>query len=197
MTTIIDANVKRATSGDEARVLTTLTAAFADDPAVRWMYRRDDQYRRHFPGFVRAFGGRALTDGVAYVTDGFAGAALWLPPGVEPDETSLMAHIEASTGGMDQSALLEMFEEMGSYHPKEPHWYLSMIGVDPQAQGKGIGAKLMRYSVARCDQERALAYLETANPRNIPLYERFGFEVMEPFQIGAAPKVTPMLRRPR
>jgi ribosomal protein S18 acetylase RimI-like enzyme len=72
-----------------------------------------------------------------------------------------------------------------------------MIGVDPKAQGNGLGSELMRYSVTRFDRDGALAYLETANPRNIPLYQRFGFEVMEPFQMGAAPRMTPMLRRPR
>jgi ribosomal protein S18 acetylase RimI-like enzyme len=93
--------------------------------------------------------------------------------------------------------LLATFEKMDQSHPKEAHWYLPMIGVDPRAQGKGLGAKLMRYAVARCDEDGALAYLETANLRNIPLYESFGFEVMAQFQMGAAPRMTPMLRRPR
>jgi ribosomal protein S18 acetylase RimI-like enzyme len=55
----------------------------------------------------------------------------------------------------------------------------------------------MRHAVARCDQERALAYLESSNPRNISLYRRHGFEVMGEIRVGAAPLVTPMLRRPR
>ena len=55
----------------------------------------------------------------------------------------------------------------------------------------------MRHALARCDEERALAYLESSNPRNISLYERHGFEVMGAIEVGAAPLVTPMLRRPR
>jgi ribosomal protein S18 acetylase RimI-like enzyme len=54
----------------------------------------------------------------------------------------------------------------------------------------------MRHAVARCDQEGLPAYLESSNPRNISLYRRHGFEVMGEIQIGAAPIVTPMLRRP-
>jgi ribosomal protein S18 acetylase RimI-like enzyme len=72
-----------------------------------------------------------------------------------------------------------------------------MIGVEPNSQGKGLGAALLRYALARCDKEGALAYLESSNPRNISLYERHGFEVMGEIRIGAAPLVTPMLRRPR
>lgn len=93
--------------------------------------------------------------------------------------------------------VLATFGKMDQSHPEEAHWYLPMIGVDPRAQGRGLGGALMRHAVARCDRDRAPAYLETANPRNIPLYERFGFEAMASFQVGAAPRVTPMLRRPR
>jgi ribosomal protein S18 acetylase RimI-like enzyme len=92
--------------------------------------------------------------------------------------------------------LLSTFEKMEQWHPEEPHWYLPIIGVEPNAQGKGLGAELMRHAVARCDQERALAYLESSNPRNISLYRRHGFEVMGEIRVGAAPLVTPMLRRP-
>ena len=93
--------------------------------------------------------------------------------------------------------LLATFEKMGEWHPEEPHWYLPIIGVEPNAQGKGLGAALMRHAVARCDQERALAYLESSNPRNISLYLRHGFEVMGEIRVGAAPLVTPMPRQPR
>jgi len=55
----------------------------------------------------------------------------------------------------------------------------------------------MRHALARCDQERGLAYLEASKPQNIPFYVRHGFEVIGEIQIGAAPPVTPMLRRPR
>ena len=86
---------------------------------------------------------------------------------------------------------------MDESHPEEHHWYLPIVGVDPNAQGHGLGGALMRHAVTRCDEEGALAYLESTNPRNISLYQRHGFEAMGKIQIGAAPLVTPMLRRPR
>jgi hypothetical protein len=49
-----------AKAGDQSRLLNTLASAFAADPAVRWMYPDAQQYRSHFPAFVRAFGGRAI-----------------------------------------------------------------------------------------------------------------------------------------
>jgi len=86
---------------------------------------------------------------------------------------------------------------MGSYHPTEPHWYLPFIGVDPARQGNGHGSALMEHALTRCDREQKLAYLESSNPRNIPLYQRHGFEVLGTIQVGSSPPLAPMLRRPR
>jgi GNAT superfamily N-acetyltransferase len=120
-----------------------------------------------------------------------------LPPGEQPNGEALEKVFRDTVQPEHLNDLLSTFERMDQSHPKEAHWYLAMIGVDPKAQGKGLGTELMRYALTHCDQDEVLAYLETANPRNIPLYERFGFEAQEPFQMGAAPRMTPMLRRPR
>jgi ribosomal protein S18 acetylase RimI-like enzyme len=85
---------------------------------------------------------------------------------------------------------------MGRYHPREPHWYLPLIGVDPACQGRGCGAALMRHALSRCDRDGAPAYLESTNPRNRPLYERHGFERSDRSDRHVAP-IVPMLRRAR
>ena len=72
---------------------------------------------------------------------------------------------------------LAVTELMKAAHPEEPHWYLAVIGSDPDVRGKGFGQALMRSRLDRCDAEYAPAYLESSNPDNVPYYERFGFEV--------------------
>src|SRR5260370_4515182 len=84
----------------------------------------------------------------------------------------------------------------GSYHPKEPPWYLPLIGIDPARQGKGLGGALMRHATDICDRDGVLAYLESSNPRNIPLYERHGFGILGTIQAGGSPVITPLLRKP-
>jgi ribosomal protein S18 acetylase RimI-like enzyme len=86
---------------------------------------------------------------------------------------------------------------MANYHPKEPHWYLPLLGVDPAHQNKGVGGALLRHVTDRCDRDGVAAYLESSNPRNIALYERHGFEILGRAQSGQSPVITPMLRRPR
>jgi GNAT superfamily N-acetyltransferase len=68
-------------------------------------------------------------------------------------------------------------------HPREPHYYLFVLGVEPSLQGKGVGSALLGPVLARCDAEGMPAYLETANPRNLPLYERHGFRVRAEFAV--------------
>lgn len=182
---------------EERRAVSTLTLAFADDPAVRWMYPDDGSYRRYFPVFARAFGGRAFEAGTAFQVDAFRGVSLWLPPGVHPDDEAVVDLITRSVPERGREALFSMFEQMGAYHPAEPHWHLPLVGVVPEAQGRGFGSALLHRTLARCDVEGTPAYLESSNVRNIPLYQRLGFEVLGTIQVGTSPPVTPMLRRPR
>ena len=46
-----------------------------------------------------------------------------------------------------------IFEQMSSYHPSGPHWYLPLIGCDAAHQGNGHGAALMTYALAECDRQ--------------------------------------------
>ena len=93
--------------------------------------------------------------------------------------------------------LFSIFDQMAGFHPRERHWYLPLIGVDPAYQGKGLGSALMEHALIRCDRNHETAYLESTNPRNISLYERCGFEVLGTIQVGTAPPLYPMLRKPR
>jgi len=191
------AAVKTAQSEDTQRVLNTLTLAFAADPAVRWMYPDAQQYLQYFPAFAYAFGGAAIARRTAFVSEGYSGAALWLPPDTAPDEAALTALLEKSVADRERADAFAVFEAMGRYHPDEPHWYLPLIGVDPARQGGGYGSAMLQHALGQCDDERLPAYLESTNPRNIPLYERHGFEVMGEIRIGNCPPIFPMLRAAR
>jgi ribosomal protein S18 acetylase RimI-like enzyme len=98
---------------------------------------------------------------------------------------------------VDKGRLPEIFavlEQMAHFHPGEPHWYLPLIGVDPGVQSRGLGSALLRHVLARCDRERVPAYLESTNPRNSSLYERFGFQAIGRIQTSSSPAIIPMLR---
>lgn len=189
--------IRTATPDEMPHAVAAIIAAFLVDPAARFAWPAARDYLKAMPSAVHEFAGACFEHGTAYLSADLCGTALWLPPGVQANGEALEKVFRATAKPEHLGDLLATFEKMDQSHPKEAHWYLPMIGVDPKAQGQGIGAQLMRHALVRCDQDRVPAYLETANPRNIPLYERFGFEVMQHFQVGAAPRMTPMLRRPR
>jgi ribosomal protein S18 acetylase RimI-like enzyme len=176
------------------RVFATITLAFAADPACRWLFPETSQYLRSFPGFAKAFGGAALTHGTAEVKKG--GAALWLPPGVEPNEEALIAVIDEGVDDHQRRDAFVLFAEMGRVHPQEPHWYLPLIGVEPAFQRQGMGSALIRPVLEECDAAGLPAYLEATSPRNRSLYERLGFETVAVIEVADCPPITAMLRRP-
>ncbi|HXG07857.1 MAG TPA: GNAT family N-acetyltransferase [Nitrososphaera sp.] len=189
--------IKTAKASDEARVIDALALAFVADPATRWVWSDPQEYLKHFPSFVRAFGGRAFANGSAYYVDGYAGAALWLPPNVHPDMEALNWLMQNTTSDQARRDGPGVFEKMSGYHPDEPHWYLPLLGVDPFHHGRGLGSALMQHALKQCDRDGKLAYLESSNPKNIPFYQRHGFELLDTIQVGSSPRIFPMLRRPR
>jgi ribosomal protein S18 acetylase RimI-like enzyme len=191
------APITTATASDAEHAIAVLTLAFSSDPPCRWAWPDPQQYLASFPGFVRALGGRAFEQGTAYCLHGYTGAALWLPPGVQPDEEAVIALFQRTMAEAAREHIFVVFEQMGSYHPAEPHWYLPLIGVDPAHQGRGYGSALLRHALTVCDRDGTPAYLESTSPESIPLYERHGFEVLGTIQVGASPPIFPMLRRPR
>ena len=189
--------INTATKAEENPVISVIMLAFSTDPAARWVYPDPHQYLMHFPRFIKAFAGKAFETGSAFYADDFAGAALWFPPDIHPDEQALIELFDETVSDSIKEDLFLVFEQMGSFHPSEPHWYLPMIGVDIVQQNKGFGAALMRHALVQCDQNKLPAYLESSNPRNISLYERHGFKVIGTIQVGSSPPIFPMLRKPQ
>ncbi len=189
--------VKAVAREDERAAIDAIVLAFVADPMTRWSWPQPHQYLAAMPDLSRAFGGGAFTHGGADCTPDCSGAALWLAPGVHPDTARMDEIFGRTASPAALEAMPSLFEQMATFHPKEPHWYLPLIGVDPARQGQGLGDALMRHAVARCDRDKLPAYLESSNPRNISLYRRHGFEAVGTIQAGTSPTVVPMLRRAR
>ena len=189
--------IKTATPSEQDHIIAALVLAFGADPGARWTYPDPHDYLNYFPEIVRAFGGRAFQHGTAHYVDGFFGAALWLPPGIKPQEDEMMALMQRTVSASTLEDFRSVMEQAGRYRPTEPHWYLPLTGVDPMHQGDGYGSALLAHALTACDRERKLAFLESTNQRNVPFYQRHGFEVLGTVQVGSSPTSFSMLRKPR
>lgn len=174
----------------------SLTLAFVADPVMRWAWPDSCRYATYWPKFAEAFGGRAFDHGTAHGLEDCLAVALWMPPGVGPDEATVMEVMGESMDDQTFQDVNGVFEQMGQLHPSTDHWYLPLTGVDPVAQGRGLGSALLRHALATCDSDGLPAYLEATAPRNRDLYERHGFNVVGVIQAGSSPPLWAMLREP-
>lgn len=186
--------VKSADASIQTTAISTIVLGFAADPMTRWVWPDASEYLEVMPRFVKAFGGRAFEHGTADITEGARAAALWLPPGVEPDDAEMGAIMERALRREIAEDVAVLMKGMAEHHPHEPHWYLPLFAADPKWIGQGLGALLMKHALRRCDEQGTVAYLESSNPRNISLYERHGFKITGRIQSGSSPVLTPMLR---
>ena len=116
------------------------------------------------------------------MTDHAEAVAVWVPPGkpeMTTDEEARFATLVNELFGKRASELSDLFDRFDEHHPEEPHYYLSLWGTGRDYAGRGLGSTLIRDNLARIDAEGMPAYLESSNPRNITLYRRHGFEVVE------------------
>ena len=190
---------------DSEQAIAALTLAFATDPCIRRFYPDPRDHLAHFSEMMRIQIAQPIKHHSAHYVEGFRAAAIWFPPaGSNTDAAAekaarkrmdaLMADTAHKDGNNDVFAAVEKVAEL---HPKERHWYLFAIGVDPRHQNEGLGSMLMKHALPKVDADGALAYLESSSPRNVPFYERHGFEVAEVVQIGDSPRITLMAREPR
>ena len=194
--------VVKATTPMIPAVARAMARAFEDDPAGRWLFP-DDASR--LARLERMFAEMALPDTLphdeTYTTPARHGAALWVPPGhgeTGVGETLRTIPKIVSIWGRHSVRALRAFEFMEANHPKEPHHYLWLLGVDPDHQGRGIGSALLRAVLDRCDYEGEPAYLEATSVRNRNLYWRHGFEVTRTVRWpGGGPPLWLMWRDPQ
>jgi GNAT superfamily N-acetyltransferase len=181
---------------DRQRAVATLTLAFSSDPVMRWGWPDPERYLSSWPPIADAFGGRAFDHCTAYGLEDCVAVALWHPPGVGPDEETVMRLMRESMDDRTFEDFSGVFEQMDQLHPTDATWYLPLTGVEPVAQGRGLGGALLRHALTICDRDRLPAYLEATSPRNRDLYARHGYDVVGIIQAGTSPPMWAMLREP-
>lgn len=198
--------IRDARNEDVDDLTSILAEAFNDDPVYRWFLREDAKrvpaFRRIIEQDVRQY----VPKDECHITESLDGATLWLPPrpARKTPTRTLWKRLQALQGlaGISGIAkvrrLMYLISLMKEKEPNEPHYYLHLIGVRNDAKGRGIGSALLRKMLNRCDSEKALAYLENSNERNLPLYTRHGFEVREHIELPwGGPGMWLMERTPR
>ena len=184
--------VRRATARDQRVISRVLASAFAADPVVRWLLPRagrDVQMFRALTAHLHAAPGCA---DIALDNGEPVGAALWDPPGhslsFRQGLVGLSRLFLAMGSGFRRGVVLE--RAFTRARPAGQFWYLAQIGAS--TPGRGVGSALLERRLATIEGP---AYLESSNLRNVPLYQRFGFDVIGEISLPeGGPTLWTMLR---
>lgn len=146
--------------------------------------------------FAYSLGEAARTGRFLTTEDGKLGAAAWLLPrtnDVDAAESAAKNEFLAGTlgpRGYDNYHRIVQF--MAARAPAvvpAGAWYLSILGISPAAQGRGLGAQLLAPTLVEADAAGTPCFLETFTPRSVAFYERLGFrsaaEHLEPLTNSA------------
>lgn len=191
-----------AGQGERDLVVDLMVEAFYDDPLWSWAFPDPDQRRAQHRELWGAAVDGALRYPFVWLAEGASAASVWIPPGgteLSAVQEEGFERLVVDLLGSDAGPVQDTFDLFDAMHPRDvPHYYLSLLGTDPARRGHGHGLGLLADNLRAIDAEGAPAYLEASNVVNVPLYQRFGFEVRGSFTPpGGAPEVFTMWREAR
>ena len=182
-----------------------LAAAFVADPLFDWFSRPDHQRDTARLAFFRYLMKALILDvGEVMRPSTGGGAAVWmrsesLGPNPIHKELAALPTLIGLSGWSRFIRLVRLRGVMDAHHPMDrPHDYLWFLGVTPEAQGHGVGSRLIKSRLDALDAKGRPAFLETATEANVRLYSRHGFEVIGEYDAPPdGPKNWAMWREPK
>lgn len=174
------------TAAADNAAATLLERAFHTDPMMIYLApdepSRADRAQPFFAACIR-YGRRY---GIAELTATRDATAIWLKPpltkltmGRMLRTGTIFAPRKLGVSGIRRFIALAAYgDTLHKQAISGDHWYLMTIGVEPSRQGVGVGGRLLSTGLQRVDADGLPCYLETANPENLPFYQRHGFEVV-------------------
>ncbi|MBN9117777.1 MAG: GNAT family N-acetyltransferase [Planctomycetes bacterium] len=179
--------IDRLTRRDERAAVATLTAAFANYPLLSALC--PDPVRRRWvtEAFAQFLFRLSVRAGVAHATRDRAAVVCALPPGREwPTEWDYYRCGVLSVPWRLRWRAGWWFLRLGPVFDStrargtggRPHWYVHLLGVRPESQGRGLSRLVLQPVFDAADRDRMPVYLETMPAANVPIYQKLGFTLL-------------------
>ena len=159
-----------------------IARAFHEDALNVYLYPDGETRARFAPPMFEAFVRYDQLFGQVDYLPGFTAVATWIRPGVTETPERLA---EAGFGNLPDEAPLAVLDTVFGFIGKavsraapEPHWHLRLLGVEPDSQGRGLGAVVMQRGIDRAADTGHAVSLETFSERTVGFYRRNGFELI-------------------
>ena len=164
-----------------------LSKAFRHDPVFSFLIPDTNQRLKTLNLYFQHVIKYGLRYGEVYSSPNLEGITVWLPPN-NPSHTRWKA-IKTGVLVLPFKVKWKYLASQNKFHKFSdnlhkklvpyPHWYLSLIGVAPNHQGKGFGQQLLSATINRFDLESKPVYLETNKEKNLEIFKRFGFRIIQ------------------
>lgn len=177
-----------ATERNRAEVSAMLARAFADDPAMSWIFPEAALRAVRLPRLFRLLFDEGGLNGVRLMDDAARAATLWRGPGHARTGTgALVRHAFPllATFGLALPRALAVSRAIEAHMPAGNFWYLEIAGCHPAHQGRGLGGALVRAGLERMGASGVPFYLETSTARNVGFYQSLGFAVTGEWRVGS------------
>lgn len=184
--------MRRLGMADADSAAEVLARAFMRDPLWQYLipnlHARIPVLRQSFRATVPLYAANRQVYGYG---DPLDSVAIWRAPGqrtrgvralLNPSALSLV--FSPFVGIFNRAIpIFTQFDRMHAQYVSGLHFYLSTIGVVPDAQGRGRASQLIKPILEQADAQRRGVYTETMTPSNVPLYEHYGFVCQERFEV--------------
>jgi len=173
---------------EEARdvVVEVLCRAFETYPVMRFVLGEEQGQEDRLRSLIGFFADVRFAMGwpvLAVVSEGHVVAVALVN---EPHDRTFLERFETGLARVKQELGTAAYERLKSFEkaseviePREPHYFVGMLGVLPELQGSGY-ARLLLEHVREMSRAAGCAgvALSTEDAGNVPFYEHIGFEVV-------------------
>lgn len=172
----------------EERIIQILVRAFDTNKSVRYICGTSSGYRNKIHNLMLYSIENCRAFGKIYISpDSNACALVLFPDKKKTSWKSLQADIRLARKVIGLPKIFKALKRetlIKSFQPKEPFCYLWFIAVDPVYQGLGKGSELLHHIIKDANNMNRIIHLETSTVENLPLYQRFGFNVVGELDLG-------------
>ena len=176
---------KEELSSHEGEFANVLSRAFYDDPYYLWIMPNGKRRMAQLLWWMKILLRYTLIYGSIHFTEDHKGIAMWVGPD-EPvlDDVKILSMglimYPFKIGIRNFLRVLDISGQWNKEHKKlsKRHYYLMVIGVEPEFQGKGIGSRLMQVGLNRADDEELECYLETVTEEDVEFYKKHDFDII-------------------
>lgn len=180
--------MNRALYADKKWIVDILVNSFADNKSVNYIIKQDGRKLKRIEALMSYSFDLCFRYGEIFVTKDKQGCVLILIPEKKPVtlQTILLdiKLVFSAIGWTNIRKAAVRESQIKGYHPKIPMFYLWFIGVNTDAQNKGIGSALLMSVINEAMLQKRVICLETSTEKNVPWYRKHGFDIYKELDFG-------------